>query len=154
MVKNLSDSNVFAIANSDLLPPIRRYSDSEVSVIYSKYNLNACLVISPAGDSSERIYIPGTTMADADVSRTPGFGTTASASVMQSGGTNKKISYINTRADLRDIKTGALVCRCETSSEKTEYDNNPFNPSTDDLIKSISEKIVAELGKNKLLKKK
>jgi hypothetical protein len=161
LVKDLTDSGVFAIANSDLLPPLRKYSDSEIAVIYSKYHLDACIIISQTGEKSEGVYLPGWTNINNSVDYGSHYGggfsngTTVTTSVTSTPGSYQKTGYIDTRAELRDIKTGALVSRCETNSETTSYPNSiGGNVSNDYLLQSICEKIVAELRKNKLVVKK
>ncbi|MEP7234381.1 MAG: hypothetical protein ABI778_03705 [Ignavibacteriota bacterium] len=155
MVKNLQDSGVFAIANSDLLPPLRKYSDSEIAVVYRKYDLDACIVMYSTGDSSEGIYLPGWTNISNGVNYGGFGGTTMTTSVTASGGSFQKTKYVETRAELRDIRTGYLVSRCETSSQQTSYPGSLILEENNEyLMTSICQKMVAEFRKNRLVRKK
>lgn len=158
MVQDLLDSGVFAVANSDLLPPLRKYSDEEITVIYSKYDLDACLIITPMGEKSEGFYLPGWTGINQNIDVNKGFGaipgsTTVTTSVLSTPGTYENRSYVDTRAELRDIRSGALVSRCETNSEQTSY-NTSTQPLNEQLVQSVCEKMVEEFNKNKLLRRK
>ncbi len=154
MVKYLLDSGIFAIANSEILPPLRKYSDSEMSLAYKKFDLDATIIMFLTGDSSEGFYTAGST----NINHGVGFGsfgsTTSTTSVTSTHGSYEKKSYVDTRAELRDIRNGYLVARCETNSEQTSYPESYLGGSGESLMASICEKMVAEFKKNKLLRKK
>jgi hypothetical protein len=155
LVEDLKDSGVFAIAQSDLLPPLRKYSDSEITAIYVKYNLDACIIISMTGQTSNDYYMPGWTNIGNSIHQ--GYtGTSVTTSVNQMPGHYQTKSVTDSRAELRDIKSGALVCRCETSSEQTRNSNDILSSGSnnDYLMSSICKKIVEELRKNNLIKTK
>jgi hypothetical protein len=152
LVEDLKDSGVFAIAQSDLLPPLRKYSDSEITAIYVKYNLDACIIISMTGQTSNDYYMPGWTNIGNNIHH--GFtGTTVTTSINQMPGNYETKSVTDSKAELHDIKSGALVCRCETSSEQTRNSTDIFSSGTnnDYLISSICKKIAEELRKNNLV---
>ena len=154
MVKYLQDSGIFAVANSEILPPLRKYSDSEIALVYKKYDLDACIIMFLTGDSSEGFYTSGMTNINHGIGY-GGFGTsTVTTSVTSTHGSYEKKSYVDTRAELRDIRTGSLVARCETNSEQTSYPESYLGGSAESLMSSICEKMVAEFKKNKLLRKK
>ncbi|MBS1903876.1 MAG: hypothetical protein JSS75_09245 [Bacteroidetes bacterium] len=154
LVRDLTDSGTFAIANTEILPPLRKYSDSEITLIYRKYDLDACVVISPTSERSNLVYVPGWTHIDNSIHQNT-VGTSVTTSVNSIPGNYQQTNYIGTKAELRDIKTGALVCRCETNSKHvTEYATSSSSSENDYVMNSICEKIVGELEKNKLLKHK
>src|SRR5688572_2010225 len=157
MVMHLRDSGIFAVANSRLLPPLRKYSDSEISAVYAKYSLDACLILSSMGEKTTMFQYPGWTSIDQKINAGHRIGsfekTTVTTSVSQHGGSTKTTFTVGTKAELRDVKNGAVVSRCEANSEQISY-GSTSSPTIDNaIVGSVCQEMIGEFNRNKLLRK-
>lgn len=138
LVRELKKKGIYAIANHEVLPSIREYTEDEKRSIYNYHNLDSYIIITPQGVETATINVP--TTAETTGNRVIGTRTT-----IHEGGTKTIATQLNNKIQLYDIFNGNLIWQADA-----ETDINSFS-GDEDIYRSLIINLVKQLKKDGII---
>jgi hypothetical protein len=155
LVSDLGERGIYAVANSDLLPPLREYTDDEKRNVFISEKLDCYLVLSQAGVNNVIFHVPSTMRTTASVDQSHiGKHKTIDAratATSTSGYSTEVVESIDFKGDLFDITNGKLAWTCEANAALNRTSDGTSYAGTDDIVSSVSSNIVDELDRSLIL---
>jgi hypothetical protein len=154
MVKDLADDGIAAIANYQLLPPLRRYTDDERLTAYRDNSIDCYLLIHSTGTTEGTYHVPTYTTANASVTANGNSAWGSGNSVTSGGYSQSVLTDVGFQADLFDLNNGSPVCRCESNTHVNYNPNGTTYAGLSDIYGSASSNLADEIKANHLFYKK
>lgn len=156
---------VHAAANSELLPPIREYSEDEKKKAYISGGFDAYLQLSEVGVNTVMYHVPivsmttgithvhGTTPLHKNTHAHTGSAVEiGSERTITSGGYSQEaIGSIDFKGELYDIVNGNLAWRCEASTSMLRSKHGNTWSADEDIVYSVCLDLVREMERSEIV---
>lgn len=137
-VKEFTELGKMAVSSMKIIPPIKVYSEDELSVIFSNEKIDAFLYVTLIDAYSDQAYIPSRSTTTS-TSRISGNSIRSQSTTKTSGGYYVSKPRISFNIELFDIQSGDLAWKATTFTAGSAFTDNNI------LFKSIAEKVVKSI---------